>query len=99
MVADSMAKFLHGLFEKLLHLPQALAATNVVEKIAENPAAVGGVAHFGVKLQTVDRPRPMAHGGDWTGIGGSQGDEFPVHSLNLIAVAHPHDSLVRICVK
>ena len=95
MVADSIAKILYSLFQKLLHLPQALAAANVVQKIAENPAAVGGVADFGGKLQTIDRPCPMAHGGDRTGISGSQGDEFPVHSLNLIAMAHPHDSLVR----
>src|SRR5260370_29838378 len=95
MVADSIAKIFYSLFQKLLHLPQALAATNVVQKIAENPATVGGVAHFGVKLQAVDWPRSMAHGGDRAGIGGSQGDEFPIDSLNLIAVAHPHDGLVR----
>ena len=94
MVADSSAKIFDGLFQKPLHPPQTLAAAHFVKKIAENPAAVGGVADLGMKLQPVNRPRPVSGGSDRAGIGGGQGNEFAVDRLNLVTVAHPHDTLL-----
>ena len=51
MVADALAQLGHGLFDERADLPDARAAADVVEEVAQDLAAVRRVADFGMKLQ------------------------------------------------
>ena len=72
-----------------------LAAADVVEEVAQNPAAVRRVADLGMELQAEDRPAAMPDRGDRTGVGGGQRHEIAGRRLHLIAVAHPDDRVLR----
>ena len=49
-----------------------------------------GVRHLGMKLQSVDRLRPVFDGGERTGRRPHQLHELPRGVVNLIAVTHPN---------
>lgn len=93
MAADAPLQFFHGLIQERLHLPKALATTNVVEEIAENSGAVGRVADLGMKLQTENGPLPVPHRGDRASVRGGQRLKITVDGLDLVAVAHPDNGI------
>src|SRR6266851_8984061 len=94
MIANALAQLIHGLIEESLHLPKAVATANIVKEIAEDSAAVGGVAHLRVELQTIDWSGSVSSRGNRTGLRHGQANEFTVDGLHLVAVTHPDDGLL-----
>ena len=52
-----------------------------------------------MELETVDRPIAVADGGDRAGRRGRQPEEVAADGLDLVAVAHPDDRLMRDVVE
>src|SRR5579885_1459488 len=63
VLADAFPQGLDRLLQKRTDLPQAVAAADVVDKVAQQLAAAGGMADLGMELQAVDRPTAVADGG------------------------------------
>src|SRR5262249_43057126 len=75
------------------HPPQAAAAADGVQEVAEDLRPLGRVADLRVELQAVHRPAEVAHRSDRASVSRGQGQEVAVDRLHLITVAHPDVSL------
>ena len=94
MLPDAPPQLGDGFLDERLHLPLPLATADLVEEVAEDAAAVGGVADLGVELQAVHRTLAVLDGRGVARFGGGQWDEAAADRLHLVAVAHPNGGLL-----
>jgi osmoprotectant transport system substrate-binding protein len=81
---------LHSLSDEVPHFPGSLAAADVVEEVAQNLPAAGGMRDLGVELDAVQGPAAVPDGGDRAVGRPGQGNEIVRQRLDHIAVAHPN---------
>ena len=85
----------HGFLDETRHGPIRPATADLEEEIAQNLRSMRGVDHFGVKLDAVNPPALIGHGGVTAGAGARQSRESRGELRNLVAMAHPDPQPAR----
>ena len=93
--ADLRLEVGDGTVDEGLHFPVPGAAADGADKVLEHSFSLGGVEHFGVKLDGVEGPGAVLHGCDRAGRCRCRYPESFRRSGNVVSVAHPADSFFR----
>lgn len=84
-----------GTVNEGVHFPVSGAAADGVDKVLEHSFPLGGVEHFGVKLDGVEAPGTVFHGRDRADRRRCRYPEAFGHRSNIVGVAHPSDGFFR----
>ena len=84
-----------GTVNEGVHFPVSGAAADGADKVLEHSFSLGGVEHFGVKLDGVEGPGAVFHGRDRADRRRCRYPEAFGHRSNIVGVAHPSDGFFR----
>lgn len=84
-----------GAVDEGVHFPIPSAAADGADKVLEHSFSLGGVEHFGVKLDGVEAPGAVFHGRYRADRRRCRYPEAFGHRSNIVGVAHPSDGFFR----